>query len=288
MSKLGLYGYRLTFKNLYLPKIFGNAPLQFHHLAPNPEIFPGISWIHVRWYGLLFALGFVISQQIMYKIYKDEGKPVKDVDSLTLFMIIATIIGARLGHVLFYEPMRYLKDPITILETWQGGLASHGAAIGILTGIWLYCNYHIDINLFKWKFTWKKRKKEGQTFLYVVDRIVIVVALTGCLIRFGNFVNSEIIGIPTHNGKGVVFARDVVERLEYMSDVSLAKVVKNPAGKMDEQGHVPVNILVDFNKNVRDENMANTIVKSNIKSILSNYDYVRMHIYEPVSRSHPI
>ncbi len=254
--------------------------------SPNPEIFPGINWIPVRWYGLLFALGFVISQQIMYKIYRTESKPVKDVDSLTLYMIIATIIGARLGHVLFYEPLRYLKDPITILETWQGGLASHGAAIGILTGIWLYSNYLIDINLFKWHFVWKKRKREGQSFLYVVDRIVICVALTGCLIRFGNFVNSEIIGIPTHNGKGVVFARDVVERLEYMNEVNHVSVTKDPPEKVDEQGHVPVNIIVDFSNKVRDENMASTIVKSNIKTILSGYEYVRLHIDEPVD--HPI
>ena len=92
--------------------------------SPNPEIFPNIDWIEVRWYGLLFAAGFIIGQQLMYHIFKVEGKPQKDVDSLTLWMIIATIIGARLGHVLFYEPMRYLQDPISILKTWEGGLAT--------------------------------------------------------------------------------------------------------------------------------------------------------------------
>ena len=108
--------------------------------SPNPEIFPNIDWIEVRWYGLLFAAGFIISQQLMYHIFKVEGKPHKDVDSLTLWMIIATIIGARLGHVIFYEPMRYLQDPMSILKTWEGGLASHGAAIGILAAIYLYAN----------------------------------------------------------------------------------------------------------------------------------------------------
>jgi len=109
--------------------------------SPNPEIFPSIDWIEVRWYGLLFAAGFIISQQLMYHIFKKEGKPQQDVDSLTLWMIISTIVGARLGHVIFYEPMRYLEDPISILKTWEGGLASHGAAIGILTAIYLYANY---------------------------------------------------------------------------------------------------------------------------------------------------
>ena len=182
--------------------------------SANPEVIPSIEWIKVRWYGVLFALGFIISQQIMYRIYKKEGKSTRDVDSLTLFMIVATVIGARLGHVLFYEPMKYLRDPISILKTWEGGLASHGAAIGILTGIYLYVNYLIDINPFKGRFVWKKRKRPGQSFLWVVDRIVICVAITGALIRFGNFMNSEIIGIPTHSDKGVLFARDVIDRLE--------------------------------------------------------------------------
>ena len=148
--------------------------------SPNPEILPNWDFQigsfnigDIRWYGLLFATGFIVSQQIMYKIYRTEGKPEKDVDSLTLWMIIATIIGARLGHVIFYEPMRYLKDPISILKTWEGGLASHGATIGILTAIYLYVNYLVDINPLKGKFVWKKRKRPGQSYLWVVDRIVI-------------------------------------------------------------------------------------------------------------------
>src|SRR5690606_12087880 len=143
----------------------------------------------------LFALGFLISQQILYYIYKKEGKPETDIDVLTLYMVVATIVGARLGHVLFYEPQRYLSDPVSILKVWEGGLASHGAAAAILFALWLY----------------SRKKKPGQSYLQVVDRIVIVVALTGALIRLGNFFNSEIIGIPTHNESGIVFARDVTK-----------------------------------------------------------------------------
>jgi len=249
--------------------------------SPNPEIFPTIDWIEVRWYGLLFAAGFILSQQLMYYIFKVEGKPQKDVDSLTLWMIISTIIGARLGHVLFYEPMRYLKDPISILKTWEGGLASHGATIGILTAIYLYVNYLVDINPFKGKFTWKKRKRPGQSFLWVVDRIVICVALTGALIRFGNFLNAEIIGIPTRSNYGVVFARDVVDRLEYMPQIDEVKVLKDVTREIDENGYVPVEIEILFNKSVNNPKIVNQIVKTNIKTILSNYEYVTLHIYEP-------
>src|SRR5690606_12203219 len=91
----------------------------------DPELF-SIGPLSLRWYGILFALGFLISQQVLYAIFKKEGKPVQDVDTLTLYMVIATIVGARLGHVFFYEPQRYLEDPMKIFRIWEGGLASHG------------------------------------------------------------------------------------------------------------------------------------------------------------------
>jgi prolipoprotein diacylglyceryl transferase len=253
--------------------------------SPNPEIFPNIDWIKVRWYGFLFAMGFIISQQLMYRVFKIEGKSSKDVDSLTLFMIIATIIGARLGHVLFYEPARYLRDPISILKTWEGGLASHGAAIGILTGIWLYANYLIDINPMKGRFIWKKRKREGQSFLWVVDRIVICVAITGALIRFGNFLNAEIIGLPTRSNQGVVFARDVIDNIEYMHEVDKVKVLKDSVTTSDEYGYVPIRIVIDFNSQVSNEQIVSRLINSSIKNILSNYEYVSLHVYEPYNHT---
>ena len=252
--------------------------------TPNPEIFPNIDWLNVRWYGLLFASGFIISQQIMYKMYKAEGKPEKDVDSLTLWMIIATIVGARLGHVIFYEPMRYLHDPISILKTWEGGLASHGAAIGILVAIYMYVNYYVDINPFKWRFVWKKQKRPGQSYLWVVDRIVIVVALTGALIRMGNMINSEIIGIPTRSSYGVVFARDVVDRLEYIVQIDDVEIQKDETRKIDKNGYVPVKIILEFSKGVKTTDIATQIVKVNIKNILNSDQYVTMHIYEPAAK----
>jgi prolipoprotein diacylglyceryl transferase len=256
--------------------------------SPNPEIFPNWDFQigsfnigDIRWYGLLFATGFIVSQQIMYKIYKTEGKPEKDVDSLTLWMIIATILGARLGHVIFYEPMRYLKDPISILKTWEGGLASHGATIGILTAIYLYVNYLVDINPLKGKFVWKKRKRPGQSYLWVVDRIVICVAITGALIRFGNFMNAEIIGLPTRSDYGVVFATDVVNRLEYMPQIDEVKVKKDKTRTQDENGYVPVEIEIAFNKSINNPAAIKQMISTNVKTILSNYESVSLHIYEP-------
>jgi len=258
--------------------------------SPNPEIFPNFDFQigsfnlgDIRWYGLLFAMGFIISQQIMYKIFRVEGKPEKDVDSLTLWMIISTIVGARLGHVIFYEPIRYLQDPISILKTWEGGLASHGATIGILTAIYLYSNYLVDINPLKGRFVWKKRKRPGQSFLYVVDRIVICVAITGALIRFGNFMNAEIIGTPTRSNYGVVFARDLVDRFESISQIDETKVVKDENRKLDEMGYVPVNIEIVFSKSVPNKDYVERFVNQSGKTILTSYEYINLHFYQPPS-----
>lgn len=146
----------------------------------DPEAFriPFIDW-PVRWYGILFVTGLLISQYIMFYIFEKEGRTRKNVEDLTIYVVIGTIVGARLGHVFFYDAMDYLKNPIDILKVWEGGLASHGGAIGILIAIYLFCR--------KYKFN----------YLWLLDRIVIVVCLTGAFIRTGNLMNSEIIGTVT-------------------------------------------------------------------------------------------
>lgn len=161
----------------------------------SPEIFTipefaGIGPISVRWYGLLFALGFIIGQQIMIHIFKKEGKPLADIDTLTIYMLLSTVLGARFGHFLFYEPSVLIKNPLEVILPPYAGLASHGALIGILTGLWLYS---------------RKKKGSGQTFFWVSDRIAITVALGGAFIRLGNLMNSEIIGKETSAPWGFIF-----------------------------------------------------------------------------------
>ncbi|HRS01182.1 MAG TPA: prolipoprotein diacylglyceryl transferase [Bacteroidota bacterium] len=155
----------------------------------SPVIF-SIGNLSIRWYGLLFALGFIVGYEIVSWMYKNENKPQKDLENLTIVMILATVIGARLGHCFFYEPAYYLAHPIEILEVWKGGLASHGAAIGILVGLWLYTLVRKDVN-----------------YLWLLDRIVVPVALAGCFIRLGNFFNSEILGTPSNVPWAIIFAR---------------------------------------------------------------------------------
>jgi phosphatidylglycerol:prolipoprotein diacylglycerol transferase len=164
----------------------------------DPEIFTipeiaGFGPFPVRWYGLLFAAGFLIGQQIMMHVFKKEGKPQEDIDALTLYMVISTVLGARVGHFLFYQPEILFKNPLEVLMPPYAGLASHGAIIGIITGLLLYS---------------RSRASSGQTFLWVADRIVIVVALTGCFIRFGNLMNHEIVGKLTDAPWGFIFMQN--------------------------------------------------------------------------------
>lgn len=162
--------------------------MAFIEWSVSPEIFH-LGPISVRWYGFLFAMAFVAGYVIMSWIFKKEGRPGTDLEQLSVYMIFGTVIGARLGHCLFYNPEYYLTHPIEIFKVWEGGLASHGAAIGILISLYLFSN-----------------KKKNYPLLWVLDRIVIVTALGGSFIRLGNLFNSEIIGKPTDVSWAFIFS----------------------------------------------------------------------------------
>ena len=150
----------------------------------------------VYWYGLLFALTYYHGTIIFRWMFRREGRPEEGVYDLTLYVIGGTVIGARLAHVLLYQPAYYFSHPWKIPAVWEGGLASHGAIFGILLGIWLY-----------------SRRATDQSFLWVCDRIGIAAPLTGGVIRVGNFFNSEILGRPTDLPWAVTFARiDAIPR----------------------------------------------------------------------------
>lgn len=149
----------------------------------DPTIFK-IGPLEIRWYGLLFASGFLVGYQIMAKIFKIENKPEKDLDALLMTMILSTVLGARIGHYVFYEGSHFMEDPIKFMGEMlippYSGLASHGAAFGILLGLFIFVSRHKEYS-----------------YLWVTDRMVIISALAGCFIRFGNLMNSEIVGKPT-------------------------------------------------------------------------------------------
>lgn len=144
----------------------------------------------VSWYGLFFALSFLLGSQLINYVFRREGNPRTDVDSLILYMVVSTIAGARLGHFLFYEPAALWQQPLDVILPPYRGLASHGATIGILIGLLLYT---------------RSRRGRGQYFLWIADRIAIVAALGGFFIRMGNLMNSEIVGRPTNKPWGFIF-----------------------------------------------------------------------------------
>ena len=155
----------------------------------DPEIF-SIGNLSIRWYGLLFASAFLSGYIILNRYLKTERLSSEKLDELLIYVAVGTVLGARIGHCFFYEPEYFLKNPIEIFKIWKGGLASHGAAVGILLSLWLYV------------------RKNKLSFLWLIDRVVIVVALGGAFIRLGNLFNSEIYGLPTDLAWGFEFLRD--------------------------------------------------------------------------------
>lgn len=163
--------------------------LYFVNWNMNPEILD-LGWISLRYYGLLFAASFYFGLKIERKMFRSEGLPDVWLGELLTYVAIATLAGARLGHCLFYEGAYYLAHPLEIVLPLRfspefefigyQGLASHGAAFGIIIGLWCY-----------------SKKVTKRPLLWILDRVVVPVALAGFFIRIGNLINSEIVGVPT-------------------------------------------------------------------------------------------
>lgn len=148
-----------------------------------------IGFVKIRWYGLMFALAFISSYSLMEWIYKREGKNLSDVDDLLWYLAIGIILGARLGHCLFYAPQYYFTHPLKIFAIWEGGLASHGGIIGILLALYFF------------------QRRRPESYPWFLDRVAVACALGGVFIRLGNFFNSEIVGIPSSVPWAVIFKR---------------------------------------------------------------------------------
>ncbi|MGK0291117.1 MAG: phosphatidylglycerol:prolipoprotein diacylglycerol transferase [bacterium] len=143
-----------------------------------------------RWYGLLFASGFALAYFLMRKVFRDEKQSEELLDPLLYATVIGTLIGARLGHTLFYDPNYYLSNPIKMLYIWEGGLASHGSGFGILAGLYVFTKFY-----------------SKKSYLWVVDRVAMIIPIVGCFVRIGNFMNSEILGKSTTVPWAIIFQR---------------------------------------------------------------------------------
>ena len=162
----------------------------------NPEIFR-IGGFAVRWYGLLFVSGFVLGWFIFRWFFRREGVKEELLDSLLVTLLAGTIIGARLGHCIFYQPEYYFGSWKGFLEgfmPWKGGLASHGGAIALIIAMWWYARKYGRENHFD--------------FVWMLDHLAIATAFAGAFIRFGNLFNSEIYGVATNLPWGFIFERN--------------------------------------------------------------------------------
>lgn len=159
------------------------------HWSPDPILFE-FGFFKVRWYSLMFLIGFSYGYRVVTRMAKREGYSLEAMDSLLVHVVLGTMIGARLGHCLFYDPGFYLSHPLDILKVWEGGLASHGGTAGVIFAVWLFV-----------------RKYPEFTFMWVLDRLAVPVGFIASLIRIGNLMNSEIIGKPTDVPWSFVFDR---------------------------------------------------------------------------------
>lgn len=153
----------------------------------NPALFE-LFGREVRWYGLLWVIGLIVAVYIVQIIFKKENLPEKWFDSLFIHMILGIVVGARLGHCLFYQPEYYLANPIEILKIWEGGLASHGGVVGIIVAVWLY-----------------SKRVTKKSMLWTFDRVMVPTGFTAGMIRLGNLMNHEIYGSVTDKPWGFRF-----------------------------------------------------------------------------------
>ena len=157
----------------------------------DPELFTLLGK-EIRWYGLLWVIGLVVAIVIVQKIFEKERLPEKWFDSLFVHMMLGIVVGARLGHCLFYEPAYYLANPLEIFAIWEGGLASHGGVIGIIIAVWLY-----------------SKRVTKKSMVWTFDRVIVPTGFTAAAIRLGNLMNHEIYGGPTSQPWGFRFITNI-------------------------------------------------------------------------------
>ena len=252
---------------LFLPSILWD---------PNIFLYQG-DFISVRWYSVLFISGFVIGRFLVVGAYKREKRYDTTVDLQMLYMVFGILIGSRLGHVIFYEPEILSRGIQEIFFFWKGGLASHGAAIGILSGMALY-SFKIEINSFKINFI--DRLRRGYNYLQVMDRMIIAVAIGCALIRMGNFFNSETIGLQTQSSYGVLFVNPSEERIK--SQLPFVKKVSfYETGVFYKVGQPLLNTKIFFDNEEYKEDRVKESVKKTLINLHPEKVYANSSIINP-------
>jgi prolipoprotein diacylglyceryltransferase len=214
-----------------------------------------LGFFTLRYYSLLFAAGFILGYFIMKRIFEREGVPQEKLDTLLTYVVVATILGARLGHVFFYQWDYYSQHPSEIFKVWEGGLASHGAAIAIVIAIIIY-----------------SKRELTRSPLWMLDRVVLTVALAGCLIRLGNFANSEIYGNMGNSELQTVFTNPVRERITsiYGEYINAVDFDKTDAERVTDSIIFPVyNLNLSFTDRLPNQEVSEQLVMQRVKPMLA-------------------
>ena len=231
----------------------------------------------IRWYSVLFILGFIIGRFLVVGAYKREKKYDTTVDLQMLYMVLGILIGSRLGHVIFYEPEIFSKGIVEVFAFWKGGLASHGAAIGILSGMAIY-SFKVDFKDFRIQI--KDRLRRGYNYLQVMDRMIIAVAIGCALIRMGNFFNSETIGLQTQSSYGVLFVNPSKERIK--SQLPFVKKVSfYETGVFYKVGQPLLNTKIFFDNEEYKEDRIKESVKKTLINLHPEKVYANSSIINP-------
>ncbi|WP_457616114.1 prolipoprotein diacylglyceryl transferase [Lutibacter sp.] len=246
---------------------------------PSPEIFK-IGSFAVRYYSLMFVIAFMLGLHLMKKIFIKEDIPLEKLDSLFIYAVVATLLGARIGHFLFYDPKFLIEKPLEVILpvkfspfrfTGFAGLASHGAAIGIIIAMYLF-----------------SKKVLKKPLLFILDRITIPVAIGAMFVRFGNLMNSEIIGKPTNSDYGFVFQRlgedfprhptQLYEAFSYLIIFGILWFVYWKTNKKEKLGYIfglffvllwSVRFVIEFFKEAQVEGREDWILGLNTGQVLS-------------------
>lgn len=231
---------------------------------PSIELFK-IGSFAVRYYSLMFVIAFILGLQIMKKIYKNENIPIEKLDTLFIYAVVSILLGARIGHFLFYDTQFLIEHPLEVLLpvkfnpfqfTGYQGLASHGAAIGVIIAMYFY-----------------SKKILKKPILWILDRVVIPVASGAIFVRIGNLMNSEIIGKATNSDYGFVFKKlgedfprhptQLYESFGYLITFLVLWLVYWKTDKKEKQGYIfglfmvflwSVRFIVEFFKEAQVDN----------------------------------
>lgn len=259
----------------------------------NPVLLQ-IGSISIRWYGLLMALSFLGGKQVAKYIFRKTRRTVADVDKLSVALLLGMLVGGRLGHVLFYDFTYYYKHPFEAILpvrffpylhfTGYQGLSIHGAILGGIAVIYLYSSRRITFSLFPFRLSATKRKKKGQSFLWLSTPLTLGIFMT-FLIRVGNFFNSEIVGKPTHSQYGVLFVRNVIDQLKQDIDaLENVEVTKNKSSQKVLDQYQPIILGLTFKKGYDEKEIVQLLTKY-IQHALATDPYIREHVHQPLKQA---